>query len=204
MLRGITPTDEKRIGVGWIAARIHREGDVADAHSFTTLRPSPLPLQLWAAGLLFHSNASGQRPNATRSASVFSGLCNISPQHLTQPRECLGLIGERLRSCENSWGVACHPWHPGPANLPGGMTGPVNFHGQGWKKPATSSRQSSRDLVPGTVTGFGCGLGRASASLHLILRVSEFARRVKARRSPRGIVNYFQGLQRGLGAFGGL
>ena len=23
-----------------------------------------------------------------------------------------------------------HPWHPGPANLPGGMTGSINFHGK--------------------------------------------------------------------------
>nr|VFJ43678.1 MAG: hypothetical protein BECKDK2373B_GA0170837_100622 [Candidatus Kentron sp. DK] len=40
----------------------------------------------------------------------------IPPRNLTQLRECLGLVGGRLRSCENSWGVACHPWPLGPAN----------------------------------------------------------------------------------------
>ena len=51
-----------------------------------------------------------------------------------------------MRSCENSWGVACRPWHWVPP-IPGGMTGSVNFHEQGWKKPATSSRQGCRDPV---------------------------------------------------------
>ena len=40
----------------------------------------------------------------------------IPPRNLTQPRECLGLIGGRLRFLENLWGVACHPWPLGPAN----------------------------------------------------------------------------------------
>ena len=39
----ITPTDEKRARVGWIATRIHREEKMVDALRLSTLRP-----RIWA------------------------------------------------------------------------------------------------------------------------------------------------------------
>nr|VFJ60915.1 MAG: hypothetical protein BECKDK2373C_GA0170839_108520 [Candidatus Kentron sp. DK] len=61
----------------------------------------------------------------------------------------------------NSWRGGLFPAIPGfwVPPIPGGMTGPVNFHGQGWKKPATSSRQADAGTqLPGTVTGLVAAL----------------------------------------------
>nr|VFJ57052.1 MAG: hypothetical protein BECKDK2373C_GA0170839_105712 [Candidatus Kentron sp. DK] len=46
------------------------------------------------------------------------------------------------------------------------MTGSVNFHEQGWKKPATSSRQGCRDPAPGTAIGLVAALAALCPSTH--------------------------------------
>nr|VFK68487.1 MAG: hypothetical protein BECKUNK1418G_GA0071005_12392 [Candidatus Kentron sp. UNK] len=65
----ITPADEKRARVGWIAPRIHREEEMVDARSDPPYGPE--------SGLLFHSKERSLYTIANHKVLFGSGLAGL-------------------------------------------------------------------------------------------------------------------------------
>nr|VFJ48087.1 MAG: hypothetical protein BECKDK2373B_GA0170837_101963 [Candidatus Kentron sp. DK]VFJ48308.1 MAG: hypothetical protein BECKDK2373C_GA0170839_102124 [Candidatus Kentron sp. DK] len=55
-----------------------------------------------------------------------------------------------------------HPWQLGPANLPGGMTGSVNFHGKVGKSPPRHPGRDAGTQRQGWLQGLVAALAALS------------------------------------------